>query len=140
MDAMRLLPPLFRKHRNMVVATTATAFFHLLFGATHFLTPDRYSDSEVLNEAYRYIPESVWGWKGILIWLAMTVGAYTNRWTLTKLGLAVGMFFSLYRGFTIELAGYAPGAGIIVWGYIAMLHYVQIAEPATPVAYVKDED
>lgn len=138
MDAMRLLPPLFRRHPNMVVATTATAFMHLAFGLTHFVQPERYQD-EAFVEVYQYIPEWVWGVKGILIWLVMTIGAYTNRWVPAKIALGVGMFFALLRGITLEIGGGAPGAGAVIWVWVAVIHYVQIAEPATPVAYVKDE-
>lgn len=125
----------------MVVATTATAFMHLAFGLSHFIQPERYDDPAFL-EVYRYLPEEVWGVKGILIWGLMTYGAYRNRWTVAKVGLGIGMFFALLRGLMLELTGLdgAIGAGAIVWVWIAVIHYVQIAEPASPVAYVKDEE
>lgn len=125
----------------MVVATTATAFMHLAFGVSHFVQPERYHDP-AFTEVYRYIPEWAWGAKGILIWCLMTYGAYTSRWTVAKVGLGIGLFFALLRGVTLELAGLngAIGAGAIVWVWIAVIHYVQIAEPATPVAYVREDE
>jgi len=131
-----LLPPLFRRHPNMVVAVTATAFMHLAFGISHFF--DGRYDDEAFRITFKYLPEWLWGAKGIFIWAIMTFGAYTNRWSLAKAGLSVGMFFALVRAFTLELGG-EPGAGATLWVWVAIIHYVQIAEPARPVAYLKDE-
>jgi len=136
MCAMRsLLPPLFRQHPNMVVATTATAFMHLAFGVSHFFG-GRY-DGEAFRITFRYMPEWIWGLKGLFIWAIMTLGAYTNRWTLAKVGLGVGMFFALVRALTLEMGG-APGAGATLWVWVAIIHYVQIAEPTEKVVYVKE--
>lgn len=133
-----LLPPLFRRHPNMVVATTATAFMHLAFGIAHIIQPERFRD-EAFDAVFRYLPEWVWGIKGIVIWALMTYGAYRNRWTVAKVALGIGMFFALVRGFTLEIGGGSPGAGAVLWVWVALIHYVQIAEPATPIVYVKDE-
>lgn len=139
MYSMRLLPPLHRRHPNMVVSVTATAFMHLAFGISHILQPERYTDPS-FDATFRYLPEWLWGVKGIIIWLLMTYGAYRNRWICAKVGLGIGMFFALVRGVTLEIGGGEPGAGLIIWGWVAVVHYVQIAEPALPVRYIKDAE
>lgn len=125
---MPFLPPLYKKHRNFFVAYTGLAFFHLGISLMALLWPERY-DSPIFSEVYRYIPMWLWAGKGFLIFVLMFVGIYRDDINLGRLGIGLGLFFSLARGVLIELGAAQPGSGLLVWGFVALIHYVQMAEP-----------
>ena len=134
---VHLLPGLARRHRNFFVAYAGLAWFHLLFGVSYLVDPGRY-DVAFIERANRYIPSWAWGWSGVAIWAAMTVAVYREWWMAAKLAIGVGMFFALSRAAMIEASGGANGAAGLTWLFIALIHFVQMAEPPERVLYAPE--
>jgi hypothetical protein len=123
-----LVPKLWKRHPNFFIIYFVTAVsLHLGLGLTQLVDKERYSNDAFLH-LYQVAPVTVWALLSIGVFLLMTLGAYYRFDIFGRLGLAIGLFSCLARGFLIEL-GPASGGGLFVWFTVAALHFAQISEP-----------
>jgi hypothetical protein len=120
-------PRLFRSHPNFFVVYLATALLHLGFAVMNWLTPERFL-APTLDRVYWLMPRPLWAAASFAVWALLTAGAYW-RFALGRLGLMIGMSLMLLRGVLIELSDNPPGVGLLVWAFLAVVHYAQLAEP-----------
>lgn len=136
----RLLPPLARRHLNFFIAATGLALFHLWFGVTQLFDPGRYSLS-VHDRFYDYVSLEVWGVINLIVWAAMTTGTWTDRWWITRVGIGIGLAWSLTRLFLFEVTVSGPVGGAFGFYFLVIvMHYVQIAEPPKTPLYLPDDE
>lgn len=127
---MKWRPRLWYMHRNFfVIFFTMALVFHLGFGLSMIIDPDRYRDVPSLVRVNDVASFQEWGAMHVFVWALMTVGAYRNFALFARVGLAIGVVLCLARGLLIELAPGAAGGGLFVWFPMAMQHYVMSAEP-----------
>lgn len=126
---MKLWPQLRSTHPNFFVVYAATAFLHLGFAVLNWATPERFA-APSLDRVYWLAPRPAWAAASFTVWALLTVGVYL-RFTLGRLGLMLGMTLMLVRGVLIELSDNPPGVGLLVWAFIAIVHWTQLAEPQT---------
>ena len=124
----RLIPKLWYDHPNFFIGYFPTAtILHLGLAITQVYEKDRYMNS-AFSKVYEAMPMNLWAFLSFFAFLFMTIGAYYKFVFWGRLGLGVGMFICLARGFLIELSP-GSGAGLLIWLPLAAFHFSQLSEP-----------